>query len=115
LPLDISKYKKIAVIGPNADRCILGGYSGTPKHAISPLQGMKEKYGNKIKIEYSEGVRITDVGDWFNDTVVLSKREENFERIKKAVDVANQSDIVLLFVGGNEATAREGWAKNHLG
>src|SRR5262249_39411778 len=30
LPLDPAKIRSIAVIGPNADRILLGGYSGTP-------------------------------------------------------------------------------------
>ena len=39
LPLDLSKLKTIAIIGPTAATCELGGYSGVPKVQISPLQG----------------------------------------------------------------------------
>src|SRR5919109_1068161 len=31
LPLDLNKIQSLAVIGPNAHRSLLGGYSGTPK------------------------------------------------------------------------------------
>ena len=36
-----SKIKTIAVIGPNADRSLLGGYSGVPKHDVTVLDGIK--------------------------------------------------------------------------
>ena len=39
LPLALDTLKTIAVIGPNADRSLLGGYSGTPPHDVSVLEG----------------------------------------------------------------------------
>ena len=45
LPLDKSRIKKIAVIGPMADVCELGNYRGRPKRRISPLQGIQEYLG----------------------------------------------------------------------
>ena len=47
LPLDPNKIKRIAVIGPMANVCNLGNYSGTPQHLISPLQGIKTFLGIK--------------------------------------------------------------------
>ena len=44
-PLDLSAIKTIAVIGPNADRGLLGGYSGVPKHNVTVLEGIREKAG----------------------------------------------------------------------
>ncbi len=115
LPLDKNKIKTIAFIGPNADKCLLGGYSSKPKVCISPLQALKEKYGNRMKILYSEGVKITDKNDWFADTINLANPEENKKKIAEAIEVAKQADVIVLFVGGNESTSREGWATNHLG
>ncbi len=43
LPLDASSLKSIAVIGPNANRAIFGGYSGTPSFSVSPLDGIRGK------------------------------------------------------------------------
>jgi beta-glucosidase len=113
LPLDETNVKTVAVIGPNADKALLGGYSGQPRMSISPLQALKEKYGSNISFIYSEGVQLTNVNDWFGDTVYLVKNSE--EKIKEAVAVAMQADVVLLFVGGNESMQREAWAKNHTG
>lgn len=115
LPLDRSKIKTIAFIGPNADKCLLGGYSSKPRVCITPLQAIREKYGKDINILYAEGVRITDKNNWFADTINLADRQENEQRIKEAVEVARQADVVVLFVGGNESISREGWAPNHLG
>jgi beta-glucosidase len=115
LPLDKNKIKTIAFIGPNADKCLLGGYSGKPRSCISPLQGMKEKYGNKINVLYAEGVTLTDKNNWFADTINLVSRESNNKKIEDAVAIARQADVVVFFVGGNESMSREGWANNHLG
>ncbi|HYE72788.1 MAG TPA: glycoside hydrolase family 3 protein, partial [Blastocatellia bacterium] len=41
LPLDLSHVKTIAVIGPNANRSLLGGYSGIPNFNITVLDGIK--------------------------------------------------------------------------
>ncbi len=59
LPLDKNKIKSIAVIGPNAEECQLGIYSGWPNIRISPLEGIKNKassYG--IEVSYAEGCGV---------------------------------------------------------
>lgn len=48
LPLDKEDITSIAVIGPNASSVQLGGYSGTPPFAITPLQGIANKLGVNI-------------------------------------------------------------------
>ena len=45
LPLDRTKIKKIAVIGPMADACNLGDYCGTSFNLVSPLRGIREYLG----------------------------------------------------------------------
>jgi beta-glucosidase len=45
LPLDKANLKKVAVIGPMAGRCYLGGYSGAPTVRISPVQGIADHLG----------------------------------------------------------------------
>lgn len=115
LPLDKTKIKTIALIGPNADKCLLGGYSSKPRVCISPLQAIKERYGSTMNVLYAEAVKLTDKNNWFADTINLANREENRKKILEAVEVAKQADVVVLFVGGNESMSREGWATNHLG
>lgn len=115
LPLDKQKVKTIALIGPNADKCLLGGYSSRPRTCVSPLQAIRERYGNSVKVLYAEGVTLTDKNNWFADTINLVNREANNSKIAEAIEVAKQADVVVLFVGGNESMSREGWATNHLG
>ncbi len=56
LPLDKNKIKSIAVIGPNADECQLGIYSGWPNICISALDGIRNKVsGLDIKVDYTLG------------------------------------------------------------
>jgi beta-glucosidase len=56
LPLDSNKIKSIAVIGPNAEECQLGIYSGWPNIRISLLDGIKNKTSEQgIKVKYSLG------------------------------------------------------------
>ena len=59
LPLNINQLKTIAVIGPNADRELLGGYSGKPNTFTSVLEGIRAKAGGKVKVPYAEGCKIT--------------------------------------------------------
>ena len=46
LPLAKGKYKRIAVIGPNAAELHLGGYSNQPGRGVSFLQAVKTKVGS---------------------------------------------------------------------
>lgn len=52
LPLDKSSLKKIALIGPMAGICHLGGYSGGPKVSISPYRGIAESLGIPVRLPY---------------------------------------------------------------
>ncbi len=116
LPLDKKKYKRIAVIGPNAADTHLGGYSGEPMHTVSVLQGIKDKVGSTAEVLYSEGCRITETPpDWSADKVVLGDPALNAKRIADAVLVAKKADLVILVLGENEQTSREAWAENHPG
>jgi beta-glucosidase len=115
LPLDKKRIKTIALIGPNADKCLLGGYSSKPRFCISPLDAIKERYGKEMTVLYSEGVTITDKNSWFADTINLVSRQSNDKKIADAIEVARQADVVILFVGGSESTNREGWGDYHLG
>jgi beta-glucosidase len=58
LPLDATKLRTIAVIGPNAAEGQLGDYSGRPAHIVSPLEGIKALVGNRIEVLHAEGCEI---------------------------------------------------------
>jgi len=116
LPLDRNALKSIAVIGPNADRVHLGGYSDNPGRGISVLQGISDKVSSKIKVTYAAGCKITkEGGNWWADTSHLSDPAEDNKLIAQAVEMAKAADLAVLVLGGNEDTNKEGWADDHLG
>ena len=116
LPLDRTKIKTLAVIGPNAKGAHLGGYSKDQPRTVGVLEGITEKAGNGLKVVYAEGVRITEEEpNWNRDRVVMGDPANNRARIKEAVGVARSADAIVLVVGTNESTSREAWGDNHLG
>jgi len=58
LPLDFSKIKSIAVIGPNSNVARTGGGGSSmvsPFYSVSPLEALQKKIGNKVKINFAQG------------------------------------------------------------
>ncbi len=57
LPLDRSKVKRIAVFGGNAtdQRMLYGNYNGTPTHAVTILDGIRDLAGPGVDVTYAEG------------------------------------------------------------
>lgn len=115
LPLNSSKIHRIAVLGTHAKDTPIGGYSDVPKHVVSVLDGIEEASKGKFAVDYSEGVRITEGHCWSCDEVKLTPESVNRTLIAKAVETAKKADVVVMVLGGNEATSREAWADNHLG
>ena len=115
VPLNLEKLKTIAVIGPNAHRSLLGGYSGVPKHNVTVLDGIKAKVGDRVKVLHSVGCQITVGGSWNQDDVVASDPVADRRQIAEAVEVAKQADVIVLAIGGNEQTSREAWNLKHMG
>lgn len=67
LPLDASKLKSIAVLGPRADEVDSDSYGGTPPFTITPLQGIKDEVGLGTAVRYSadhdEAITIAKTSD----------------------------------------------------
>jgi beta-xylosidase len=114
-PLDLDRIKTIAVVGPNAHRSLLGGYSGIPKHDVTVLDGIRARVGSRARVLYSEGCKITVGGSWVTDEVVPSDPAEDRRQIAEAVKVARKADVIVLAIGGNEQTSREAWSFQHMG
>ncbi len=57
LPLNKNQIKSIAVIGPDADVCQMGGYTGSYSVAVSPLDGIINKVDSS-KVKYVKGTDI---------------------------------------------------------
>jgi len=66
LPLDKTKVKKIAVLGPNADNpiAILGNYNGNPSFVTTALRGITNVLGSDVQVIYEKAINFT------NDTLL---------------------------------------------
>jgi len=102
LPLDVSKLKRIAVIGPNADDRVaqLGDWSflgameavmkgkpvGEDYHTdtVTVLQGIKAHVGQSCQIDYLPGCDVIDPA---------------VENIAAAIELARQADVAIMVVG----------------
>jgi beta-glucosidase len=118
LPLNTGSLRRLAVIGPNAAVTRLGGYSSTPRHTISVLEGIQAQVGDTVRVEHHQGVRLTQDaprGDWGSDEILIADPAENRRMIAEAVRVARRADTIVLVIGGSSGESREAWADNHLG
>jgi beta-glucosidase len=112
LPINAEKIRKLAVIGPNAAKLRMGGggssYNGNVFYQVSPLDGLQNAAGNRIRIEYEQGAGIPDslivVGSEFlrpSDTTAGTRGlwAEYFNNMDlKGVPVATQLDSTIDFV-----------------
>ncbi len=103
LPLNKNKIKSIAVIGYNAERKqSMGGGSSQVRafYEITPLIGLKNVGGNKIKINYAKGYNIVRNGG------------SDQKLIDEAVAAAKKSDVVVYVGGSTHGYNYNVWSDN---
>ena len=111
LPIDLAKTKKIAVIGENAVKMMtVGGGSSSLKvqREISPLDGIRNRVGNRAKVVYARGY-VGDASGEYNGVVSgqnLKDDRSPEELIAEAVRVAGEADYVI-FIGGLNKSAHQ--------
>ena len=115
LPLDASRIHRLAVIGTHARDTPIGGYSDVPRHVVSVLEGLQNAAQGRFKVDYAEGVRLTESRCWSCDEVKLVDPAVNRRLIPEAVQTARNADVIVMVLGDNEQLSREAWADNHLG
>ena len=115
LPLSSGQWQTIAVIGPNSDITVLGGYSDEPRQTVSIVEGMRKRFGDNTTITHAKGVELTNNRSWWDDDVRLASPKDNQRRIEQAVKVASKADLIVLAIGGDESTSREAWSETHMG
>jgi beta-glucosidase len=109
LPLDRTKLKQIAVIGPNGDShsMLEGNYHGSSSHPVSILDGIKRIVGSEIKVTYALGSPVTTKpgsAPWSGQD---NKTTRPVAELKaEALEQAAHADVIV-YAGGITA-AQEG-------
>jgi len=102
LPLDATKTRSIAVIGPCAATACTGGGGSSlvrPAYAVTPLDGIKEAAGAGVDVRYSLGVSME------GDTAEVDAAKAGAE----AVELAARSDAAVVVVGYSFRLESEGF------
>ncbi len=95
LPLD-ETIRSLAVIGADAVEARLGGYSGAGTRRIGILEGIRERAGRSVGVEYAAGCGRNAGAQRTGET-----------DIESAVKLAGQSDVVIVVAGIDEGEFRD--------
>ncbi|HEX9600035.1 MAG TPA: glycoside hydrolase family 3 C-terminal domain-containing protein [Mariniflexile sp.] len=123
LPLKLDGVKSIAVIGNNATKKnALGGFGAgvKTKREVTPLEGLKNKLPESIKINYAEGyLERYDVknkgklGDiTLNGPVTIDQLDP--AKLQEAIEAARNSDMAIVFAGSNRDYETEASDRRNL-
>jgi len=103
LPLDKSKVKTVAVIGPHAKDPMMGiGYTGEASKFVAPLEGIQTKLGSSAEVLYAKGSEIQQAAD----------KDATFA---EATAIAKRADVAIVYVGLNGQIEREGLDRTYIG
>jgi len=115
LPLS-KEIRTIAVIGPNADDDSTARYRYGPSglKGVTVLEGIKNKLGARVQVNYAKGCEITDA-HW-PQTEVLPEplTKEELSEISKAVEAARKSDVAVVVLGDSMKTVGESASRTSL-
>jgi beta-glucosidase len=116
LPLDKTKIKRIAVIGPHAAMFTPGAYSGKADRPVTPLQGLKNRVGTGVEIVYNKGCTIAPRSNRRNNETNSASDTTGDETssIKAAAEAARQAEAAIVFAGTTEAIETEGRDRTNL-
>ena len=111
LPLDPSKIKTLAVIGPNGKKERLGTYSGLPPYYVSIVDGIQSRLGPLTRVVSAEGCKISEPDTAPNLNAIMPydapKEDADQKLMQEAIETAKSADVVVLALGGNEMVSRE--------
>lgn len=122
LPIHITKIRKIAVIGLNATATTASGGMGagakTP-YEITPLQGLKNRIGKEVEIQYAPAYKNymgMFAGNKANTPAIAQTLDEapDTTLLTEALDAARTADLVLFFAGTNKFIESEGIDRENI-
>jgi len=109
LPIDVKRVKNIVVVGENAvTKMALGGVGAGVKTRceITPLEGLQQVLGDKVKITYVQGYKSFDRE--MRGKRMSPQQEADSKLMKEAVKAAKRADLVIFFAGDNREVETEG-------
>ena len=106
LPLDKTKLKRIAVLGPCADQGIKNGYNPPQPNMVTALHGLKNRAAPGTEILFGVGGVIGGPKQRWVKTPDESKIDRAAE-LKKAVELARAADVAVVCVGTNPSIEQE--------
>ncbi|MBP5778223.1 MAG: glycoside hydrolase family 3 C-terminal domain-containing protein [Prevotella sp.] len=113
LPLDLSKAKRILVVGENAIKMMtVGGGSSSLKvqREILPLDGLSEQCSKfNVQCDYARGY-VGDTVQSYNGVTVgrsIAESRSAEELLKEAVEKAKGADYVIVFGGLNKSNFQD--------
>lgn len=86
LPLDATKLKSIAVIGPRADEVLLDWYSGTPPYTVTIREGISKAVGEGTTVYYAPS-----------------------NRMDEAIKTATRAEVAIVCVGNHPYGTNAAW------
>jgi beta-glucosidase len=108
--------KSIALIGPLADdkNSPLGNWRARVESnsAVSLLEGLRNKLSSKSKLSYHKGVDFVKGGESFMTPLDINTTDDS--KIKEAVALAKQKDLVIMVVGENAYQSGEGRSQSDI-
>lgn len=116
LPLDASKLKRVAVIGPNADEenFVHCHYGPQATEAVTVLGGLRKALAGKAEVVYERGCEITEP-DWPNTELIAdTPTKAETKMAAKAVKAAKRSDVAVVVLGGSYRTCGENRSRSSL-
>lgn len=85
LPLDLNRIKSIAVVGPNSKVAVTGGGGSSmvvPYTSVSPLEALKNKIGDKVKINFAQGMIIDGETNAIESIFLFADKDEKVNGLK---------------------------------
>ncbi len=117
LPLDASRLKRVAVIGPNADTtaCMPTHYGPRSFHSVTVLQGMRTALKTAdVEVVYAKGCDHTDPGWPDSELIPEPLTEKEQAGLDEAVALAKTADVAVLVLGDSGKTSGESRTRNSL-
>ena len=111
LPLDLGAVRKVALIGPGAERlAIMGGGSARvrPHYELPLLEVLRQRLGPEVEVTFAPGARLARGRD---DAGAAGGQGPS---IGEAAEIARGSDVAIVVVGTNDYWESESYDRTSM-